>query len=129
MPLKRSLEMVYNLQFTGFIQQERMKWWTPCIEHMTYQEITYPRIGYLVVIRLNNNSKEPNTIRVVTSQSNSDKRELFVLKSLFGTAKEIHDKKRNRYNNSKAFISTEKKTQTNTDLNGKDNGGKIPTVL
>lgn len=120
--------MVYNLEFTGFIQQERIKWWTPCIEHMTYQEIIYPKLGYLVVIRLNNKSKEPNTIRVVTSQSNSDKRELFVLKSLFGTAKEIYEKKRDRYNHGKAFISTKKETKTNTDFNGSSHGSKIPTV-
>ena len=127
-PLKRSLEIVYSLPFGGFIQQERMKWWTPYIEHMTYQSILYPKQGYLVVIRLNHKSKEPNTIRVVTSKTSSEKRELFVLKSLFGTAKEIYEKKHRRYSDSKASVSDQKKNEKNINTNGKHNGGSIPTV-
>ena len=76
---------------------------------MTYQSILYPKQGYLIVVRLNYKSKEPNTIRVVTSQTNSDKRELFVLKSLFGKAKEIYEKKQRRYSDSKTSISNQKK--------------------
>ena len=120
--------MIYNLKFTGFIQQERIKWWTPYIEHMTYQSILYPKQGYLVVIRLNHKSKEPNTIRVVTSKTSSDKRELFVLKSLFGTAKEIYEKKHRRYSDSKTSVSDQKKNEKNINTNGRHNGGSIPTV-
>ena len=127
-PLKRSLEIVYSLPFGGFIQQERMKWWTPYIEHMTYQSILYPKQGYLVVIRLNHKSKEPNTIRVVTSKTSSEKRELFVLKSLFGTAKEIYEKKHRRYSDSKTSVSDQKKNEKNINTNGKHNGGSISTI-
>ena len=105
-----------------------MKWWTPYIEHMTYQSILYPKQGYLIVVRLNYKSKEPNTIRVVTSQTNSDERELFVLRSLFGKAKEIYEKKQRRYSDSKTFISNQKKNEQNFDRNGKHNGGSIPTI-
>jgi hypothetical protein len=121
--------MIYNLKFTGFIQQERMKWWTPYIEHMTYQPILFPKQGYLIVVRLNYKSKEPNTIRVVTAQSSSDKRELFVLKSLFGKAKELYEKKQSRYSGSKTSVSNKKETKQNSRTNGGNNGSQIPTVL
>lgn len=96
---------------------------------MTYQPITYPKIGYIVVVRLNHVSIEPNTIRVVTKQSDSNKRELFVLKSLHGIAKELYDKKQSRYKDRKASVFTEEKTKTNSNANGNSNGSVIPTVL
>ena len=85
--LSKSLSLIYGLEFTGFIKLERVWWWRNYIETTKYQEIIYPKEGYICVVRLNNSHKHRNTIRVLTKQSNSDKRELVVLKKLFGKEK------------------------------------------
>jgi uncharacterized HAD superfamily protein len=79
--LKKSLEIIYNLEFTGFIQLERIWWWRNYIEYIKYQEIIYPKHGFISVVRLNQTHKHPNTIRVLTNkQANSGKRELACIK-------------------------------------------------
>lgn len=93
--LGKSLSLIYGLEFTGFIKLERVWWWRNYIETTKYQEITYPKEGYICVVRLNNAHKHRNTIRVLTKQSSSDKRELVVLKKLFGKEKENYERKRN----------------------------------
>lgn len=91
--LKKSLEMIYNLEFTGFIQIERMFWWRNYIEYTTYVEIEWPKPGFITIVRLNNTHKHPNTIRVLTKQQiGSDKRELFVLNKLYGKEEERYVK-------------------------------------
>jgi len=93
--IKRGLEMIYNLEFTGFVQIERMWWWRNYIEYTTYVEIEWPQKGYLSLVRLNDTHKHPNTIRVLTrQQANSDKRELLVLNKLYGKEEEIYERKR-----------------------------------
>jgi len=87
--------MIYNLEFTGFVQIERMWWWRNYIEYTTYIEIEWPQKGYLSLVRLNDTHKHPNTIRVLTrQQANSDKRELLVLNKLYGKEEEIYERKR-----------------------------------
>tara|TARA_R110002096_G_scaffold424356_1_gene632227 strand:- start:129 stop:527 length:399 start_codon:yes stop_codon:yes gene_type:complete len=93
--LSKSLSLIYGLEFTGFIKLERVWWWRNYIETTKYQEITYPKEGYICVVRLNSTHKHRNTIRVITKQSSSDKRELVVLKKLFGKEKENYERKRN----------------------------------
>ena len=94
--LKKSLEIIYNLEFTGFIQLERIWWWRNYIEYTKYQEIIYPKHGFISVVRLNQTHKHPNTIRVLTKkQANSDKRELLVLNKLYGKEEENYERKRN----------------------------------
>jgi len=85
--------MIYNLEFTGFIQIERMFWWRNYIEYTTYVEIEWPKPGFITIVRLNNTHKHPNTIRVLTKQQiGSDKRELFVLNKLYGKEEERYVK-------------------------------------
>ena len=92
--IKRGIQMLTGLEFTGFIQLERLWWWRNFIEYMVYIPIKYPQQGFLSVARLNDTHKHPNTIRVFTRQQiNSDKRELFVLKQLYGKEKERYDRK------------------------------------
>jgi len=91
--LSKSLSLIYGLEFTGFIKIERVWWWRNFIETTKYQEIIYPKEGYICVVRLNNSHKHRNTIRVMTKQANSDKRELLVLKDLFGKEKENYERK------------------------------------
>jgi len=87
--IKKGLELVYNLEFTGFIQLERIWWWRNFIEYTTYQEILYPKQGFITVVRLNDTHKHRHTIRVLTKKrSDSDKRELLVLNKLYGKEEE-----------------------------------------
>ena len=60
--LSKSLSLIYGLEFTGFIKLERVWWWRNYIETTKYQEITYPKEGYICVVRLNNAHKHRNTI-------------------------------------------------------------------
>jgi len=113
--LGKSLSLIYGLEFTGFIKIERVWWWRNYIETTKYQEIIYPKEGYICVVRLNNSHKHRNTIRVMTKQANSDKRELLVLKDLFGKEKENYERKtnirKNRYDAQKEEIPKEYDTE------------------
>ena len=114
--LSKSLSLIYGLEFTGFIKLERVWWWRNYIETTKYQEITYPKEGYICVVRLNNSHKHRNTIRVMTKQANSDKRELLVLKDLFGKEKENYERKTNirddRYADKKEKIPKSNDTES-----------------
>ena len=106
--IKKSLEIIYNLEFTGFVKLERLWWWRNFIEYTTYQEITYPKQGFITVLRLNSTHKHPNTVRVLTKQqANSDKRELLVLNKLYGKEEEIYERKRNIKENWKNALKQE----------------------
>ena len=103
--IKRGIEMLTGLEFTGFIQLERLWWWRNFIEYSDYIPIKYPQQGFLSIARLNDTHKHRNTIRVYTrQQSNSDKRELFVLKQLYGKEKERYDRKCNRQKKSRYSV-------------------------
>jgi len=91
--LEKSLSLIYGLEFTGFIQLERVWWWRNYIELTKYQEIIHPKEGYICVIRLNDSHKHHNTIRVMTKQGTSGKRELVVLKKLFGKEQELYERR------------------------------------
>lgn len=87
--------MIYNLEFSGFVQIERMWWWRNYIEYTTYVEIEWPKPGFLSLVRLNDTHKHPNTIRALTRQQiGSDKRELFVLNKLYGKEEEMYERRR-----------------------------------
>ena len=106
--IKKSLEIIYNLEFTGFVKLERLWWWRNFIEYTTYQEIIYPKQGFITVLRLNSTHKHPNTVRVLTKQqANSDKRELLVLNKLYGKEEEIYERKRNIKENWKNALKQE----------------------
>jgi len=85
--LKKGLEIIYRLPFAGFIRSDRLWWWRNYIDWIKYVPIEYPNKGMLMVARLNADSAQPNTIRVVTT-SVLDKRKPQVLKKLFGTETE-----------------------------------------
>jgi hypothetical protein len=116
--LGKSLSLIYGLEFTGFIKLERVWWWRNYIETTKYQEITYPKEGYICVVRLNNAHKHRNTIRVLTKQSSSDKRELVVLKKLFGKEKENYERKRNITENRHANTEEEILKRLHTESSG-----------
>ena len=114
--LSKSLSLIYGLEFTGFIKLERVWWWRNYIETTKYQEKTYPKEGYICIDRLNNSHKHRDTIRVMTKQANSDKRELLVLKDLFGKEKENYERKTNirddRYADKKEKIPKSNDTES-----------------
>ena len=80
--LKRGLEIIYQLPFTGFIRSDKFWWWRNYIDWIKYLPIEYPSKGMLMVVRLNLDSKDPNTIRVVTTGGIA-KRKPQVLKKIF----------------------------------------------
>jgi hypothetical protein len=80
--LKKGLEIIYQLPFTGFIRSDKFWWWRNYIDWIKYLKIEYPSEGCLMIVRLNHESKDPNTIRVVTTGS-LDKRKPQVLKKIF----------------------------------------------
>ena len=92
--LKKGLELIYNLEFTGHIRKDRFWWWRNFIDWVKYQKITYPSSGLIMVCRLNSTHKHQNTIRVVTT-SNSDKSKLLVMKHLYGRNNDEEKQKTN----------------------------------
>ena len=81
--LKKGLEIIYGLPFSGFIRNDKFWWWRNYIEWTKYLKIEYPNEGMLMIVRLNDQSKRPNTIRVVTTSA-LDRRKPQVLKKLYG---------------------------------------------
>jgi hypothetical protein len=92
--LKKGLELIYNLEFTGYIRKDRFWWWRNFIDWVKYQKITYPSSGLIMVCRLNSTHKHQNTIRVVTT-SNDDKSKLLVMKHLYGRNNDEKERKTN----------------------------------
>lgn len=82
--LKRGLEIIFNLPFSGFIKSDKIWWWRNYIDWIKYVKIEYPEQGMLMVVRLNHESAQPNTIRVVTTGALNARRKAQVLKKLFG---------------------------------------------
>ncbi|MDA0764121.1 MAG: hypothetical protein O3A39_06770 [Proteobacteria bacterium] len=87
--LKRGLELIYHLPFAGFIRADKLWWWKHYIDWIKYEPINFPNPGMLMIARLNADSAQPNTIRVITTSALNDKRKAQVLKKIFG--KESND--------------------------------------
>ena len=92
--LKKGLELIYHLPFTGCIRSDKLWWWKNHIDWIKYQAIEYPTKGNLMVARLNISAPQSNTIRIITTQQQihtgavNDKRKAQVLKKIFGKEKD-----------------------------------------
>jgi hypothetical protein len=84
--LKKGLELIYNLEFTGYIKKDKFWWWRNYIDWVKYQKITYPSKGMIMVCRLNSTHKHQNTIRTVTT-TKDEKSKLLVMQHLYGKDK------------------------------------------
>ena len=84
--------VMYHQPFTGSIQSEHITWWKRYLIKLIYLEILYPTKGWITLVKIFRDGKP--SIRVITKPSTSGKRELLVLKKLFG--KEEHEQKRKK---------------------------------
>jgi hypothetical protein len=74
--------VMYHQPFTGSIQSEHIKWWKRYWIKPIMLEILYPKRGWITLVKIFREGKP--SIRVVTQPTSSDKRELLVLKQLYG---------------------------------------------
>ena len=88
--------VMYHQPFTGSIKSEHIKWWKRYWIKPIMLEILYPKRGWITLVKIFREGKP--SIRVITQPTSSDKRELLVLKQLYG--KEEYDIRSN-YKNTK----------------------------
>ncbi len=88
--LSRVIRVMYHQPFTGSIQLEHITWWKRYLIKLIHLEILYPKKGWIQLVKIMRDGKP--SVRVVTKPSTSDKRELLVLKQLYG--KEIDNVKK-----------------------------------
>ena len=87
--------VMYHQPFTGSIQKEHITWWKRYVIKLIYHEILYPSKGWITLVKVFRDGKP--SIRVITKPSTSGKRELLVLKQLYGEKNDI----RSNYKNTK----------------------------
>ncbi len=109
--LSVAVRVMYNQPFTGSIQSEHIKWWKKYLIKIIYQEILYPKEGWIQLFKIYREGKP--SIRVITTPTSSSGRELLVLNKLYGEEeyREQKSKKkleqfRNKQKNSKTISIT-----------------------
>ena len=91
--LGRAVRVMYNQPFTGSIQSEHIKWWKKYLIKIIYQEILYPKKGWIQLFKIYRDGKP--SVRVVTVPINSSfSRGLLVLNKLYGEEEYNEQKKR-----------------------------------
>tara|TARA_R100001594_G_scaffold12986_1_gene28376 strand:- start:224 stop:613 length:390 start_codon:yes stop_codon:yes gene_type:complete len=95
-------KVMYHQPFTGSIQSEHIKWWRNYLIKFIYLEILYPKKGWITLVKIMRDGKP--SIRVVTNPSTSGRRELLVLKQLYGKENEHvqkNEQRRKKFRHSK----------------------------
>ena len=95
-------KVMYHQPFTGSIQSEHIKWWRNYLIKFIYLEILYPKKGWITLVKIMRDGKP--SIRVVTNPSTSGRRELLVLKQLYGKVNEHvqkNEQRRKKFRHSK----------------------------
>ena len=93
--LSRAVRVMYKQPFTGSIQSEHIKWWKKYLIKIIYQEILYPKEGWIQLFKIYRDGKP--SVRVVTVPiSSSFGRGLLVLNKLYGE-EEYNEQKRKTY--------------------------------
>ena len=91
--LGRAVRVMYNQPFTGSIQSDHIKWWKKYLIKIIYQEILYPKEGWIQLFKIYREGKP--SVRVVTvPNSSSFGRGLLVLNKLYGEEEYNEQKKR-----------------------------------
>ena len=122
--LGRAVRVMYHQPFTGSIRIEHITWWKRYLIKFIYLEIIYPKEGWLQLVKVFREGKP--SVRVITKATpNSSKRELVVLKQIYG--KEIEnvqkiEKRRSQFRrsqkDSKKFNSSSNLEQSNANSHG-----------
>jgi len=100
--LGRVVKLMYHQPFTGSIQSEHIKWWRNYLIKFIYLEILYPKKGWITLVKIMRDGKP--SVRVVTNPSTSGRRELLVLKQLYGKENENvqkNEQRRKKFRHSK----------------------------
>jgi len=121
--LGRVVKLMYHQPFTGSIQSEHIKWWRNYLIKFIYLEILYPKKGWITLVKIMRDGKP--SVRVVTNPSTSGRRELLVLKKLYGKendnvkkSEERRKKFRSSKKNSKESNSSSSMESSITNRNG-----------
>ena len=98
--LGRAVRVMYKQPFTGSIQSEHIKWWKKYLIRIIYQEILYPKEGWIQLFKIYRDGKP--SVRVVTVPINSSfSRGLLVLNKLYG--EEEYNEQRRSYKKLEQF--------------------------
>ena len=95
-------KVMYHQPFTGSIQSEHIKWWRNYLIKFIYLEILYPKKGWITLVKIMRDGKP--SVRVITNPSTSGRRELLVLKKLYGKENEYvkkNEERRRQFRSSK----------------------------
>ena len=76
---------MFRQKFSGSIQKEHITWWKPYWIKPINLEILYPKSGWITLVKIFREGKP--SVRVITSPTSSDKRELLVLNKNYGKEK------------------------------------------
>ena len=83
--LARAVNLMFKQKFSGSIQKEHITWWKPYWIKPINLEILYPKSGWITLVKIFREGKP--SVRVITSPTSSDKRELLVLNKNYGKEK------------------------------------------
>ena len=119
--LGRAVRVMYHQPFTGSIRIEHITWWKRYLIKFIYLEIIYPKEGWLQLVKVFREGKP--SVRVITkATTGSSKRELVVLKQIYGKEIENVQKRRNQFRrsqkDSKELNSSSDLERSNTNSNG-----------
>jgi len=80
--LTRAVQLMFRQPFTGSIKSEHISWWKQYWLKSINLQIIKPKEGWITLVKVYRDGKP--SIRVITIPNSSDKRELFVMKQLYG---------------------------------------------
>ena len=101
---------MYHQPFTGSIQQEHITWWKRYWIRSHMIEILYPKKGWIQLVKVFRDGKP--SVRVVTKLASSGKRELSIMKQLYGEEVNNESKRKKKL---EQFRNKQKNMQTSNN--------------
>ena len=98
---------MYHQPFTGSIQSEHITWWKRYWIKPIMLEILYPSEGWIQLVKVFRDGKP--SVRVVTKLASSGKRELSIMKQLYGEEVNNESKRKKKL---EQFRNKQKNMQT-----------------
>ena len=108
--LGRAVKVMYCQPFTGSIQQEHITWWKRYWIRSHMIEILYPKKGWIQLVKVFRDGKP--SVRVVTKLASSGKRELSIMKQLYGEEVNNESKRKKKL---EQFRNKQKNMQTSNN--------------
>ena len=101
---------MYHQPFTGSIQLEHITWWKRYWIRPILLEILYPKKGWITLVKVFREGKP--SIRVITKLASSGKRELSIMKQLYGEEVNNESKRKKKL---EQFRNKQKNMQTSNN--------------